>query len=385
MEGLIQYLLLNPADTGHYETFFIGHQAVISQQDVLGILIRQFDEALTYADSGRDVNVMRLIEMWLRTQDVIITNDVLAKMQIFADSVNGSNDLRELALEVLQLIPDKAAQNFPFSSLTLSGGSTSDPKPTASQLAVALATLERERYLHILAAEYIAHACKHTSYPNLQEALTLNTRIANWVIYSILQFDDPNRRADMKIFFVHAAQACRKIRNFSSMGAILAALQADVISCLHLTRKAMSDKSQKQYQKLSSLLKRDSNYKAYRAAIQQDNQKGCIPWYEVHLHDINTVLQEERDIEEHHEPPLINFEKWTHLKETAMDAMRYRDIPLQYDGDNLETAMAYLQQQLEKVTVDDDFYRQLETTSATLCRDEEAMQTSYIERSVGFK
>ena len=50
---------------------------------------------------------MRLIKTWLKTRDVIVTNDVLAEMQIFVDSVDDSNDLRELALEVLQLIPDK--------------------------------------------------------------------------------------------------------------------------------------------------------------------------------------------------------------------------------------------------------------------------------------
>ena len=50
---------------------------------------------------------MRLIKTWLKTRDIIVTNDVLAEMQIFADSVDGSNDLKELALEVLQLIPDK--------------------------------------------------------------------------------------------------------------------------------------------------------------------------------------------------------------------------------------------------------------------------------------
>ena len=50
---------------------------------------------------------MRLIKTWLKTRDIIVTNDVLAEMQIFVDSVDDSNDLRELALEVLQLIPDK--------------------------------------------------------------------------------------------------------------------------------------------------------------------------------------------------------------------------------------------------------------------------------------
>ena len=86
-------------------------------------------------------------------------------------------------------------------------GSRSDPKPTPNQLAVALATMERKRYLHILAAEYISHACKLDSYcPNLLEALAFNTKIANWVLSSILQCDDLNRRADIKMFFVDVAQ-----------------------------------------------------------------------------------------------------------------------------------------------------------------------------------
>jgi hypothetical protein len=186
------------------------------------------------------------------------------------------------------------------------------------------------------------------------------------------------------------------------MCAIVGALRANTINCLHLTHKAMSHKVERRYQKLSSLLKQESNYNAYRAAVQLDDERGCIPWHgkyskslmsrwthgfeivEVHLHDINTVLQEEKDVEEHHEAPLINFEKWTHLKEKAMDAMRYRDIPLQYDEDGLETAMAYLQRQLQPVTIDDGFSTHLETMSTALRQNEEAMRRPAAGRTVGF-
>ena len=72
---------------------------------------------------------------------------------------------------------------------------------------------------------------------------------------------------------------------------------------------------------------------------------------DMHIHDINTVLWEEEDFEDHHEPPLINFEKWIHLKDQVLDAMHYHDILLKYSEDGLKAAMGYLKQQLQGITV----------------------------------
>jgi hypothetical protein len=68
--------------------------------------------------------------------------------------------------------------------------------------------LERERYQRILAAEYIAYARDlPSSYcPNLHEALSLNKRITNWVMSSILRCGDLKSRANVKTFFVDAAK-----------------------------------------------------------------------------------------------------------------------------------------------------------------------------------
>ena len=52
-------------------------------------------------------SVMHLIKMWLTNQNVIIANDVLAEMQVFTDGVIDSDLLSDLALEVLECIPDK--------------------------------------------------------------------------------------------------------------------------------------------------------------------------------------------------------------------------------------------------------------------------------------
>jgi hypothetical protein len=103
-----------------------------------------------------------------------------------------------------------------------------------------------------------------------------------------------------------------------------------------------------------------------------------------HLHDIDVVLRKEADVEERPDGPLINFEKWTHLKEKALDALRYRDIPLEYDEDGLETAMAYLKQQLQHIGINDDFSQRLQLESTRLKREEETMRRDAAMESVGF-
>ena len=66
---------------------------------------------------------------------------------------------------------------------------------------------------------------------------------------------------------------------------------------------------------------------------------------------------------------MINFEKWVHLNEKALDALRY--CHLEYDTDCPRMAMAYLQWQLGSVTVDDAFSQAVRNRSDGLKQGEE--------------
>lgn len=117
----------------------MGHIAYISSHSLLGILVRQFNEASMLSDIGkRDnirikwgtfliiclnsltlmISVMRLVKNWLINRNVIIADDVLSEIQGLVDAVSGSGELRNLALEVLRLIPDKV-----WFSLVITDGS----------------------------------------------------------------------------------------------------------------------------------------------------------------------------------------------------------------------------------------------------------------------
>jgi hypothetical protein len=77
-------------------------------------------------------------------------------------------------------------------------------------------------------------------------------------------------------------------------------------------------------------------------------------------------MQKEKGVDEQHDPPLINFGKWAHLKEKAMSALQYRDVPFPFD----ERAMDYLKKGLQNIRVGEDFSRVLQANSKKLVKNE---------------
>ena len=108
--------------------------------------------------------------------------------------------------------------NFPPPLIIPSFDSAMTTSPSPSQLAMALARLEREGYQRILPIEYIAYVGNSpSSHPNLTAAISLYRRINNWVQSSILDMDldgAPNEiesRCNTKRFFVRTAQVIRTL------------------------------------------------------------------------------------------------------------------------------------------------------------------------------
>jgi hypothetical protein len=90
----------------------------------------------------------------------------------------------------------------------------------------------------------------------------------------------------------------------------------------------------------------------------------------VHLRDIQDIMQKEKDVDEQHDPPLINFGKWAHLKEKAMSAFQYRDVPFPFDERDTRAAMDYLKKGLQDIRVGEDFSRVLHANSKKLVKNE---------------
>jgi hypothetical protein len=189
-------------------------------------------------------------------------------------------------------------------------------------------------------------------------------------------------------------QECQKIHNFSSLGAIMGALQSEVIADLTLTHAYMPANERQHYKKLADFLKPDSDYRAYRKALSKCESRGCIPWHGahfwldlrlgltillptvVHLHDIDTVIRHQKDVDEQQELPLINFEKWTHLKNQAVSALRFRDVPFAYEG--FEMALKYLNKGLQDIGTGEEFSQVLQANSTKLKENEDSLRREFV-------
>jgi hypothetical protein len=93
----------------------------------------------------------------------------------------------------------------------------------------------------------------------------------------------------------------------------------------------------------------------------------------VHLHDIDTIIRDQRDVDEQHDPPMLNLEKWARLKDQAMSAIRYRDVPFAHGKKDLGMALEYLKEALHRVGAEVDA-RLLQENSAKLKGNEISLQ-----------
>jgi hypothetical protein len=81
-------------------------------------------------------------------------------------------------------------------------------------------------------------------------------------------------------------------------------------------------------------------------------------------------MQNEKDVDEQHDPPLINFEKWAHLTDKAMSALQYRDVRFPFDEGDGQAAMDYLKKGLQDIRVGEDFSQVLQANSKKLVKNE---------------
>ena len=66
--------------------------------------------------------------------------------------------------------------------------------------------LEGDKYARILPGDYISHLRGPRENGNIQAAYYTNNQITDWVVYSILRYDELEMRTNVLIFFVRTAE-----------------------------------------------------------------------------------------------------------------------------------------------------------------------------------
>ncbi|KAI9457793.1 hypothetical protein BJY52DRAFT_1223704 [Lactarius psammicola] len=334
-------------------------------EDLFRILKRRFDEMgdvlplFTHHGPLFDTRILLFLRAWLSAEGERVDRELLSSIGTFASTVSGSDTMKEVAREIVDLVGKNMDVVIapPVSPLQPSSGRPVSPlspdQIKALDIAVSLTVIEGERYAQISRADYVAHLRGAVS-KHIESAMKVNNRLVNWVKKKILGSEDVQKRATNFRLFVLVAevldcscdffsrltefgecapfspQECRKLQNFSSMSTIIVALQSatsasSTTSQLVLTRESRLSKSEKQIlRQLEDLLDPRNDHRTYREALQNIKSPFAIPWLAVHLHSLKAFYDRSSAVVVVDQRPLINFSRCVRLLERIGEVQRYR-------------------------------------------------------------
>lgn len=190
---------------------------------------------------------------------------------------------------------------------------------------------------------------------NVRAMSTLSTDLANLVADSILQLEDPKKRAAVIKQWVKIANKCLELANYDSLIAIICALNTSNIIRLERTWSAISSKTKALLEQLKGIVDVSRNYAVLRQRLR-DHVPPCLPFVGTYLTDLTFVdvgNQTTRQLageggEE--SKAVINFDKHMKTAKIISDLQRFQ-IPYRFV--EIPELQTWIQDQLVRVRSSD--------------------------------
>ncbi|KAF9050727.1 hypothetical protein BDZ89DRAFT_1098758 [Hymenopellis radicata] len=363
LEGLVDRLITTSSthlqqDIEYRDIMLSMCHGFASPESVFQNLALRFQDAerRSVSTSQRIVvqlNIYVVVLYWLSDSHLPIDPPLLAQMKEFC--VSGTSSKRSLTMqgkakEILYAI--EARSRMPqHAPIPPSPGSRKVPKSDTvipETLAVALTLLEADRFNAILPTDYLQHTIASTSAGKVNTALATSARIQLWIQKSILRSDELDGRVEVLTFFVHAAQECRRLRNFASMASIVKALDSAPIKYLTLMKDALTASLRRVLGEMTQILDPASNYRAYWKVYK--DAPVAVPWLEAHLHELAGKMTFSRQLTESGGRFLINFERYVNFADCVKGLMRLSGIDKELKEDSANDGpFIYLEHHLRNV------------------------------------
>ncbi|KAN0085168.1 Ras guanine nucleotide exchange factor domain containing protein [Elaphomyces granulatus] len=184
---------------------------------------------------------------------------------------------------------------------------------------------------------------------NVRAMSTLSTDLANLVADSILQLEEPKKRAVIIKQWVKIANKCLELNNYDSLMAIICSLNSSTISRLKRTWELVSQKSKVTLENLRAIVDVSKNYLILRQRLQ-GHMPPCLPFVGVYLTDLTFVDHGNQPLRnlptEDGGMAVINFDK--HMK-TAKIISELQRFQIPYRLTEVPELQTWMQDQLIRV------------------------------------
>ncbi|ANB14527.1 Ras family guanine nucleotide exchange factor CDC25 [Sugiyamaella lignohabitans] len=168
--------------------------------------------------------------------------------------------------------------------------------------------------------------------------------LTNWVAYAILRHSEAKRRASTIRYFIHVAEACRALNNFSSMTAIISALYSSTIHRMKKTWDYVSSKNTAKLENMNRLMNSSRNFNEYRDLLNLVPPP-AVPFFGVYLTDLTFVEDGNPDyLDTEHK--IVNFAKRQKTATIIENIRQFQIVP--YNFEELADVQLFLDRGFEE-------------------------------------
>lgn len=184
---------------------------------------------------------------------------------------------------------------------------------------------------------------------NVRAMSTLSTDLAHLVSDSILQLEEPKKRAVVIKHWIKIASKSLELNNYDSLMAIICSLNSSMISRLKRTWEVVSQKTKSTLEYLRGIVDVSRNYSVLRNRIQ-NHVPPCLPFVGTYLTDLTFVDHGNQPLRhlptDEGEMSVINFDK--HMK-TARIISELQRFQIPYRLAEVPELQAWMQNELVRV------------------------------------
>lgn len=184
---------------------------------------------------------------------------------------------------------------------------------------------------------------------NVRAMSTLSTDLAHLVSDSILQLEEPKKRAVVIKHWIKIASKSLELNNYDSLMAIICSLNSSMISRLKRTWEVVSQKTKSMLEYLRGIVDVSRNYSVLRNRIQ-NHVPPCLPFVGTYLTDLTFVDHGNQPLRhlptDEGEMSVINFDK--HMK-TARIISELQRFQIPYRLTEVPELQAWMQNELVRV------------------------------------
>lgn len=270
---------------------------------------------------GSDDLLQKVHEVFVNPKDIDNTPDKLSRNGT-GQSISSTKSSSATGSNKLSLAPSRSTLFRIKKSKLLD----IDPYTYATQLTI----LEHDLYSRITLFECLDRVwgnkyCDMGGSKNITNFITNANTLTNFVSSTIVKHADIKKRCKYIQFFIHVAQHCKELNNFSSMTAIVSALYSSPIYRLKKTWEVMLVDDREILKKLNSLMDSKKNFIKYRGLLRSVKDVACVPFFGVYLSDLTFTNAGNPDYL-HGSKDIINFSKRNKMVDIIEEILSYKKV-----------------------------------------------------------